>query len=93
MFTINEYFEGKVKSIAYNNAEGHQTIGIMATGEYEFGTATKEIMTVISGSLSILQPGEDIWKTYKPYESFEVAKDVKFLVKVFEDSTYKCLYI
>ena len=92
MFKVNEYFDGTVKSIAFTQAEGKATIGVMAPGEYEFGTSTIEIMTVISGTLSILQPGETEWKTYNKFESFEVAKDVKFRVKCTKDIPYLCLY-
>ena len=92
MFKTNQYFGGKVVSIGLESAEGTATVGVMAAGEYEFGTATIEIMTVISGTLSILQPGETEWKTYNKFESFEVAKDVKFRVKCTEDITYLCLY-
>ena len=92
MFKTNQYFDGKVVSIGLESAEGTATVGVMAAGEYEFGTATVEIMTVISGTLSILQPGETEWKTYNKFESFEVAKDVKFKVKCTEDTPYLCLY-
>ena len=92
MFKTNQYFDGKVVSIGLESAEGTATVGVMAAGEYEFGTATIEIMTIISGTLSILQPGETEWKTFKKFESFEVAKDVKFKVKCTEDTPYLCLY-
>ena len=92
MFKTNQYFDGKVVSIGLESAEGTATVGVMAAGEYEFGTATIEIMTVISGTLSILQPGETEWKTFNKFESFEVAKDVKFKVKCTEDTPYLCLY-
>jgi len=51
MFKTNEYFDGKVKSIAFETGQGSATIGVMAAGEYEFGTATKEIMSVTSGRI------------------------------------------
>ena len=92
MFKTNQYFDGKVVSIGLESAEGTATVGVMAAGEYEFGTATIEIMTIISGTLSILQPGETEWKTFNKFESFEVAKDVKFRVKCTEDTPYLCLY-
>ena len=92
MFKTNEYFDGKVKSIAFETAEGPSTIGIMAEGEYEFGTATVEYMTVTSGQMEVQQPGETEWKTYKGFETFVVEKDVKFKVKVDGDTSYRCLY-
>ena len=34
MFKVNEYFDGTVKSIAFTQAEGKATIGVMAPGKY-----------------------------------------------------------
>jgi purine/pyrimidine-nucleoside phosphorylase len=92
MFKTNEYFDGNVKSIAFEAKEGTATIGVMAAGEYEFGTATVEHMTVTSGEMTVQQPNETEWKTYKAFETFIVEKDVKFKVKLSEDTSYRCLY-
>ncbi len=92
MFKTNEYFSGNVKSIAFESSEGQATIGVMAKGEYEFGTSTIEVMTVITGKLTIQLPDEKEWKTYKKFESFVVKKDVKFKVKCEEDASYLCIY-
>lgn len=92
MFSVNEYFEGKVKSIALETSEGKATVGVMAAGEYEFGTSTIEYMTVTSGEMQVMLPGETEWKTYKPYKTFIVEKDVKFKVKMAGDTSYICRY-
>lgn len=92
MFKTNEYFDGKVKSIAFETTEGPATIGVMAAGEYEFGTATVEYMTVTSGIMMVQLPGESEWKDYKEFETFRVEKDKKFKVKVIGDTSYRCLY-
>lgn len=92
MFKINEYFDGKVKSIAFNTQDGPATVGVMAPGEYVFGTSTVEYMTVTSGLMSILLPGEMEWRDYREFETFRVSKDVKFQVRVAEDTSYRCLY-
>ncbi|MCF8365248.1 MAG: pyrimidine/purine nucleoside phosphorylase [Bacteroidales bacterium] len=92
MFKVNEYFDGKVKSLAFENKEGAVTAGVMAPGEFEFGTSTVEYMTVISGAMLVLLPHQTEWKTYKPYETFIVEKDSKFKVKVMEQTAYKCVY-
>jgi len=92
MFKTNQYFEGKVVSIAFDSVDGKATIGVMEAGEYEFGTSTVEIMTVISGVLLVQQPGENTWTSYSRNESFEVAKDVKFRVKCDTDVPYLCVY-
>lgn len=92
MFKVNEYFGGHVKSLAFTTADGPATIGVMAPGEYEFGTSTVEHMTVTSGKLTLKLPGSDEWKEFKPYEKFIVEKDCKFQLIVKEASSYLCLY-
>ncbi len=92
MFKTNEYFDGKVKSIAFETAECRATLGVMAKGEYVFGTSTIEHMTVTSGKMDVKLPGETKWKTYKEFETFIVPKDVKFNVKVDGDTSYRCYY-
>ena len=92
MFKINEYFDGKVKSIAFEDVNGPATIGVMAAGEYEFATSTKEIMTVTSGKLTVKLPGSDVWKDYAEHDTFVVEADQKFQLKVAQDSSYICLY-
>ncbi len=92
MFNVNEYFEGKVKSIGFANEEGNTTIGVMAKGEYEFGTTSVEYMTVTSGKMEVLLPGKTEWEVYNLNETFIVDKDQKFKVKLAEDTAYKCVY-
>lgn len=92
MFKTNEYFDGKVKSIAFETKEGSVTTGVMASGEYEFGTSTVEYMTVTAGEMTVKLPESDEWKTFKPFETFIVEKDKKFQVKVSGDTSYICLY-
>lgn len=92
MFKTNEYFDGQVKSIAFNTKDGEATLGVMAAGEYEFGTSTVEYMTVTSGEMNVKLPGKEEWKVYSEFETFIVDKDVKFKVKVDSDTSYRCLY-
>jgi uncharacterized protein YaiE (UPF0345 family) len=93
MFKTNEYFDGNVKSIAFSSTEGPVTMGVMAPGEYEFGTSTVEHMTVISGTMVVLLPGETEWKEYKPFTMFVVPKDTKFRLRITSDAAYLCQYL
>lgn len=92
MFKVNEYFDGTVKSIAFAQAEGPATIGVMAKGEYEFGTAQAEIMHVISGELVVKLPGSDEWQTFASGSLFNVPANSKFQLKVSVDTAYLCEY-
>ncbi|ASF13073.1 hypothetical protein NBRGN_067_00530 [Nocardia brasiliensis NBRC 14402] len=92
MFKVNEYFDGTVKSLAFEAADGPATIGVMAAGEYQFGTAQREIMHVVSGALTVKLPGADEFVTYSAGERFEVPADSKFDVQVAVDTAYLCEY-
>ena len=92
MFKTNEYFDGKVKSIAFASEEGSATIGVMAPGDYEFGTSTKEKMVVISGELIVKLPNTAEWKSYKINEHFIVEANNKFQLKVNIETAYICYY-
>ncbi len=90
----NIYFDGKVTSRTVMFADGSKkTLGVMLPGEYEFGTGDKEIMEILSGGLDVLLPGERTWKTIKGGESFEVASNSRFKLKVRTLSDYCCSYI
>lgn len=92
MFKTNEYFDGKVKSIAFETAEGPATIGVMAAGEYEFGTSTKEIMSITCGQLDVKLPNSDAWVNYNAGDEFVVEKGLSFSVRVDDSCAYLCLY-
>lgn len=92
MFNVNEYFDGKVKSIAFQTETLPATVGVMAPGQYEFGTSQKETMTVVSGALNIQFPGSEEWKTFTQGQAFEVDANVKFGVKVEVETAYLCTY-
>jgi len=90
---VNEYFNGKVKSVGFMNEEGHATVGVMEVGEYEFSTSTIEYMTIISGSMSIMLPGSDEWRLVGKGETFSVCANCKFKLNVLEQTAYCCFYI
>ncbi|NNH71519.1 pyrimidine/purine nucleoside phosphorylase [Nocardia uniformis] len=92
MFKVNEYFDGTVKSVAFEAEAGPATIGVMAPGEYEFGTSSPEIMHVVSGALTVKLPGAAEWETFTAGSHFNVAADSKFNVRVSVDTAYLCEY-
>jgi purine/pyrimidine-nucleoside phosphorylase len=92
MIKVNEYFDGNVKSLALENAEGRSTVGVIAPGEYEFGTSSIEIMHVVSGELNALLPGSTNWVLYPAGSRFRVEKGVKFKVQAKQDVAYWCQY-
>lgn len=92
MITVNEYFEGKVKSMALNSGALPATIGVMIAGDYTFATGKKEIMSVVQGELVVMLPGETATQTFKNGQSFEVPANASFDVKAAIDTAYLCQY-
>ena len=92
MFKTNEYFDGKVKSIAFEDNGKAATVGVMAAGDYVFNTGEKEKMSIISGELSIRLAGATDNTAYTAGESFDVPANSSFDVKVARDTSYLCIY-
>ena len=92
MLNVNEYFDGQVKSIGFENNEGQVTAGVMAPGEYEFGTSQNELMKVVSGELMVKLPGETDFSNYPTGTEFSVAAGAKFQLKVEQATAYICIY-
>lgn len=91
MINLNEYFDGAVKSLAYENG-GKSTVGVIESGEYEFGTGTPEIMVIIEGELSALLPGNEDWLHFKAGEKFEIGANQSFKIKANRATSYLCKY-
>lgn len=92
MFKVNEYFDGTVKSIGFSLPTGPATLGVMAPGEYEFGTSQLEIMHVVAGCLVVKLPGTEQWERFEAGSQFEVPANSKFQLKVASDTAYLCEY-
>jgi uncharacterized protein YaiE (UPF0345 family) len=93
MIKENTYFDGGVKSLGFAQEGEDVSVGVMQAGEFTFGTAAPERMTVVKGALTIKRVGEDDWSTFKSGDSFEVAGDSSFDVKVAEATAYLCEYL
>jgi len=92
MLKLNEYFDGRVKSIGFEDNEGPVTSGVMESGEYTFSTSSKELMIVVTGELVIKRPADTDWVTFPAGQSFHVPSDVSFDVKVSQSTAYICRY-
>jgi uncharacterized protein YaiE (UPF0345 family) len=92
MLDVNEYFDGNVKSIGFQTETLRATVGVMAPGEYEFGTSQKETITVVSGALTVKLPGSEEWVHFDAGSSFVVDAKRKFHLRVTVDTAYLCTY-
>ena len=92
MLSVNNYFDDKVTSIAFQTATKPATVGVMSIGEYEFGTSEFETMSVVSGALTVKLPDSDEWQTLEAGQQFTVEANQKFNVKVDVETAYLCVY-
>jgi len=90
----NVYFDGKVTSRTLVFSDGSKkTLGVMLPGEYEFNTADREIMEILSGDLDVLLPGESGWRTITGVGSFEVPANARFSLRIRTLTDYCCSFI
>lgn len=92
MIKHNSYFDNNVQSLGFATASKPASVGVMAPGEYRFGTEAAERMDVISGALTVLLPGKSEWQTFADGESFDVPANSHFDLKVVVNTAYLCIY-
>ena len=89
----NIYFEGKVISRNIYLKDGSKkTLGIMLVGEYEFNTAKRELMEIISGKLNLKLKDDNKWKSITSGMEFNIPKNSSFKLEVLELVNYTCSY-
>lgn len=92
MLTVNEYFNGKVKSIAFKTSTLPATVGVMVKGDYTFSTSQKEYMTVVSGELQVKLSGSEKYVSFEDGQTFIVEANQSFDLHVPADTAYFCRY-
>jgi len=92
MLKHNSYFEGAVQSVGYQRNGLRGSVGVIAPGEYHFGTEAAERMTVVSGLLQAKVPGAE-WANFPAGTYFEVGANSGFDVRaVGGPAAYLCEY-
>lgn len=93
MLKHNTYFEGKVQSVGFERNGRKASVGVIAPGEYHFGTDAAERMSVTSGELFVRVQGESDFRAYPAGTSFEVPAKSGFDVRASNASAYLCEYL
>ena len=92
MLKHNTYFEGKVQSVGFERNGRRATVGVIAPGEFHFGTEAPERMTVVSGEIEA-KIGSAEWRAYPAGTSFEVGGKSGFDVRAAAPSAYLCEFL
>jgi purine/pyrimidine-nucleoside phosphorylase len=91
MLKHNAYFDGQVQSIGFERNGRKMTAGVIAPGEFHFGTDAPERMTVISGELEAKV--HESWRVYPAGTSFEVPAKSGFDVRARQPAAYLCEFL
>ena len=90
----NSYFEGNVQSVAFTRNGRKTSVGVIAEGQYHFGTDAAERMTVVSGRLDAKVDGTEDWIVYPAGTSLEIPAKSGFDVRAVNgDAAYCCEYL
>jgi len=92
MYEIRKYHGDKVMSLTYEGEDHIFSVGIIAPGEYQFGTLKQEIFTVTHGMISVWIEGQDSYTDFGLNNSFVVHNHKNFKLRVKEISSYICFY-
>ena len=89
----NTYFDGQVQSVGFERNGRHATVGVIAPGEFHFGTEAPERMTVVSGELAVRRDGGGSWVPYPAGTAFEIPGKSGFDVRAVEPAAYLCEFL
>ena len=89
---VNEYFDGNVRSIGFENDEGRVTAGVMNPGEYTFNTSEDERIVVTCGSMNVRRPDAEEFETFVAGDEFFVPAGNAFDLKIDSPVAYLCFY-
>ncbi len=91
MITVNEYFEGHLKSLGAEWNGCPFTTGVVLPGTYELSTTKEEHLTVTVGILEVRLPGND-WHAVDCGHTAIVPAGVKFGLRTEGVCSYLCWY-
>jgi uncharacterized protein YaiE (UPF0345 family) len=91
MINVNEYFDGKIKSLGFELDSIQYTAGVFSPSAYSLGTEKEEHVTVTVGGFEIRLPDSD-WTTVKAGETIIIPPNTTFDLKVTKTASYLCMY-
>lgn len=94
MLKHNTYFDGRVQSVGFERNGLRATVGVIAPGEYHFGTGAAERMSVVSGQLNVRLDGASSWQLFAAGSYFEIPANSGFDVQALGGpAAYLCEFL
>jgi purine/pyrimidine-nucleoside phosphorylase len=91
MIKVNEYFDGKVKSLGFELSATPYTVGVILAGAYTFNTEKIEHLQIVAGALDV-KPGAGVWQTLRTGDSITIPAGTSFDLKLKNPAAYICAY-
>ncbi|NIQ39147.1 MAG: DUF1255 family protein [Proteobacteria bacterium] len=91
MIKVNEYLDGKVKSLGFEREKILYTAGVLLPGEYAFDTEKEEHITVTVGEFEVRPPGGG-WTVMKARDTVVIPAKSTFDLRVEKPASYVCMY-
>jgi len=91
MIKVNEYFDGKIRSLGFERHGTPYTTGVILPGDYSIDTEKEEHITVTVGEFEI-RPTDSDWKTAQLGDTIVIPANATFDIKVSEPVSYICMY-
>ena len=89
--TASVYFDGKCVSHQLTFADGtKKSVGVVLPATLTFNTGASEIMECVAGSCDYKLAGSEVWLTSKPGDTFSIAGNSSFDIRVTEPYHYIC---
>ena len=89
----SDYFDGKCVSHALTLTDGtKKSVGVVLPAELTFSTAAAEIMECVAGACEYRIAGTDKWLRSAAGDSFQIAANSRFDIRVTEPYHYICHY-
>ena len=87
----NVYFDGKCVSHGITLADGtRKSVGVVLPSELTFNTGAPDIMECVAGECIYRLAGSEEWLTSRPGQSFKVAGNSSFDIRVTGAYHYIC---
>ena len=91
MISVNNYFDGNVKSLGFEREGAAFTAGVVLPGAYTFDTEKEEHLTITVGEIEIQPPGFE-WRILKTGDTVTIPANTSFDLKVKEPASYICKF-
>jgi uncharacterized protein YaiE (UPF0345 family) len=91
MVSVNEYFDGNVKSLGFELDGIPYTAGVILAGAYTFSAEKNEHIEVVAGEIEIKPPGRP-WGTFKKGDVAVIPAGSTFDLKLKNPAAYICAY-